>query len=191
MPALPSELDTARLRLRIPRADDAEAAFAAWTSDPEVTRYLTWRPHASADDTRAFLELVRSNWEQGRGHRGWIITTHDEEIVGMIGVTLEAQPAHHGVFEPPRAPVGYAVGRAFWGRGIATEAASRVVGAIFESVPSVHRVWSVCDVENLASARVLEKVGMNLEGILARWVMHPNRSPEPRDCRCYARLRSL
>ena len=65
---LPHELHTERLHLRVPRADDAAEAFAAWTSDAEVTRYLSWRPHVSIDDTRAFIELVRGNWERGQGH---------------------------------------------------------------------------------------------------------------------------
>lgn len=62
--------------------------------------------------------------------------------------------------------------------------------AVLDAVPSVSRVWAVCDVENRASARVLEKIGMRFEGILARWSIHPNLSDEPRDCRGYARLRS-
>jgi len=44
-------------------------------------------------------------------------------------------------------------------------------------------------VENLASARVLEKAGMHREGMLRRWSVHPNVSPEPRDCLCYAIVR--
>jgi len=44
----------------------------------------------------------------------------------------------------------------------------------------------MCDVDNLASARVLEKVGMSREGVLRRSTMHPNASDEPRDSYCYA-----
>jgi RimJ/RimL family protein N-acetyltransferase len=52
--------------------------------------------------------------------------------------------------------------------------------------PEIYRVWAVCDVENLASARVLEKVGMRREGLLHRWSVHPNVSTEPRDSFCYS-----
>ena len=55
--------------------------------------------------------------------------------------------------------------------------------------PEVHRVWAVCDVDNLASARVLEKAGMECEGRLRRWFLHPNVSAAPRDCWCYARVK--
>ena len=55
--------------------------------------------------------------------------------------------------------------------------------------PCMYRVWAVCDVDNVASARVLEKAGMSFEGILRRYQIHPNIGPEPRDARCYARMR--
>jgi ribosomal-protein-alanine N-acetyltransferase len=183
------ELRTERLLLRPPVITDADEAHSSWMSDPEVTRWLTWRPHASVDQTRAFLELCAASWERGNGHLAWMIEL-DGHLAGSIGITPEAQPAHHGRFDPHRVTIGYGLGRAFWNRGIATEATRAVIAAVLEDMPSVFRVWSVCDVENLASARVLEKAGMTFEGILRRWVMHPNRSPEPRDCRCYALSRS-
>ena len=49
------------------------------------------------------------------------------------------------------------------------------------------RPW--CDVENIGSARVLEKSGFIREGLLRRWLLHPNISDEPRDCFSYARVR--
>jgi [ribosomal protein S5]-alanine N-acetyltransferase len=53
----------------------------------------------------------------------------------------------------------------------------------------IWRIGAVCDVENLASARVMEKSGLEREGILRRWLVHPNISPEPRDCFSYAKCR--
>jgi RimJ/RimL family protein N-acetyltransferase len=50
----------------------------------------------------------------------------------------------------------------------------------------VFRVWAVCDVDNLASARVMEKAGMKREGRLCRWSVHPNLSAQPRDSYCYS-----
>ncbi len=66
-----------------------------------------------------------------------------------------------------------------------TEAVKAIVDWVLKQ-ESIHRVWAFCDVENLASARVLEKVGMQREGVLRRWMIHPNVSDEPRDCYCYA-----
>ena len=51
------------------------------------------------------------------------------------------------------------------------------------------RVWAVCDVDNTASARVMEKIGMTREGLMRRGVLHPNSSSEPRDCWLYAKVK--
>jgi [ribosomal protein S5]-alanine N-acetyltransferase len=55
--------------------------------------------------------------------------------------------------------------------------------------PSIWRIWAVCDVDNLASARVLEKAGLQREGTLRRYIIHPSASLEPRDVHLYARVR--
>ena len=55
--------------------------------------------------------------------------------------------------------------------------------------PTIYRVWAVTDVENARSAKVLERLGMQREGVLHRWISHPNISSEPRDCLCYSRTR--
>ena len=53
----------------------------------------------------------------------------------------------------------------------------------------IWRADACCDVENPASARVMEKTRMTFEGVLRRWSVHPNGGPEPRDCRFYAKVR--
>jgi [ribosomal protein S5]-alanine N-acetyltransferase len=55
--------------------------------------------------------------------------------------------------------------------------------------PAIFRIGSVCDVDNIGSARVMEKSGLVREGLLRRWLIHPNISPEPRDCFLYALVR--
>ena len=54
---------------------------------------------------------------------------------------------------------------------------------------SIFRIDAVCDVDNVGSARALEKSGFSREGVLRRWLVHPNVSDEPRDCYSYARVR--
>ena len=53
----------------------------------------------------------------------------------------------------------------------------------------IWRLWSVCDVENAGSARVMEKAGLSREGLLRRWIIHPNLSDEPRDCFVLAKVK--
>jgi hypothetical protein len=54
------------------------------------------------------------------------------------------------------------------------------------SCAEIYRIWAVCDAGNIASARLLERVGMQAEGTLRRWLVHPNISESPRDCLCYS-----
>ena len=68
-----------------------------------------------------------------------------------------------------------------------TEALAEVAGWAMRQ-DDIWRIGTVCDVENRASARVMEKAGLEREGILRRWIIHPNVGFEPRDCFSYARV---
>ncbi len=169
------ELQTERLRLRAPRAEDAAAVFANWTSDPEVTRYLTWRPHADVGVTRAWLRASARAWaEEDASTLVWLLE-QDAEPVGAIGLT----------FEGHRASIGYVLSRSRWGRGLMSEAAATIARHA-SALEGVQRVWSICDVDNRASARVLVKSGLELEGILRRWVVHPGLDTAARDVEVYS-----
>ena len=174
----PETVRTDRLVLRRPVDADAAAIFEGYAQDPEVVRYLMWRPHANVGDTRAYLGFVQRGWDSGAEYT-WAITRHGEDrLIGMIA----ARP--HGF----KCDLGYVLARPYWGQGIVAEAGRAVVDLALADA-DVYRVWAVCDVDNHASARVMEKLGMQLEGVLRRWVVHPNVSPEPRDSLCYARVR--
>jgi len=173
----PDTLRTARLVLRSARVDDAQTVFDTYATDPEVTRYLTWSPHGSVEETKVFL---RSREDANAGGRdlAWLAWDAAGGLVGTVALNLSGH----------RASLGYLVARSFWGRGYATEMGSGAVDWALDQ-PGIWRAWAVCDVENPASARVLQKVAMEYEGVLHRWIMHPNISSEPRDCHCYARVR--
>jgi [ribosomal protein S5]-alanine N-acetyltransferase len=170
-----------RLSARPPRVDDAEAVFAAYAADPVVTRYLSWRNYSEVGPVREFLRGVVRTWEAGEtsGHFAWMLCLRDTDTpIGSIGVNLDV----HGVL------TGYVLGRAHWGRGLMTEAMAYVTTWTLAQ-PALHRVWAFCDVENPASARVMEKAGMKCEGMLRRWHSCPTIGPEPRDCLVYAKVR--
>jgi len=174
----PGLLETDRLRLRRPLLEDAAAIFTAYAQDPEVTRYLTWRPHRRLGATRDFLRRCAEARKEGAAFP-WAVTLRpDGRLIGMV----EIRPAGH------RVELGYVLARPYWGHGLMTEAA-RAVADWTLAQPEVHRLWAVCDVENLASARVLEKAGMTREGVLRGWIVHPNLGPTPRDCACFARVK--
>src|SRR5215510_2717838 len=107
MVALPEHWHLRRLELRPPRIDDAEAIFAGWAADAEVTRYLTWRPSRHVDETRQFLQLCLDDW-RGSVRRAWVIRQlEDSKPIGMIDIRLQGQ----------RANLGYVLARHAWGRG--------------------------------------------------------------------------
>jgi RimJ/RimL family protein N-acetyltransferase len=174
----PDHFDTPRLLLRIPRRDDAPAIFAAYAQDAEVTRYLTWRPHKSIEETYAIRDLMAKLWQDGEAFSYAITLTGDDTLIGMIAI-------HPDGF---KASIGYVLARPHWGKGYMTEAVRVVVDWLIRQ-PDIYRVFATCDVDNPASVRVMEKAGMKYEGLLRRYMIHPNISEEPRDCLMYARVR--
>ncbi|HEX8068540.1 MAG TPA: GNAT family N-acetyltransferase [Pyrinomonadaceae bacterium] len=188
---LPTHIETERLLLRPPALGDAPAIYETYARDPEVTRYLIWRPHRSLADTEEFLrahlarrvadadDAAAQGSVEVSAEVSWVLILKEgDQLAGMLAV-------HPAEF---RVGLGYVLGRAYWGRGLMTEAV-RAVTELALAQPEVFRVWAVCDVDNRASARVLEKAGLAREGVLRRWSLHPNVSAAPRDCLCYAKVR--
>jgi RimJ/RimL family protein N-acetyltransferase len=171
----PEALETARLRLRLPKMEDAPSIFETYAQDPEVTRYLVWRPHRSIEETHQFLKRCLSTWLDGTAFT-WVITrSGDDRAVGMIELRVDGH----------KVDLGYVLAKPHWGKGYMPEAVRALIDWALAQ-PAIHRVWAVCDIENLASARVLEKVGMQREGVLRRWSVHPNVGDVPRDSYCYS-----
>ena len=174
----PYEFGTERLHLRPPQIEDAALIFESYAQDPDVTKYLVWQPHKSVNETKSFLNRCVSVWAEGSAYP-WVLTRNEDgKLIGMVEVRIDRY----------KADLGYVLTKTEWGKGYITEAVRAIV-AWGLSQEEIYRVWAVCDVENRASARVLEKVGMRKEGVLRRWIIHPNISNEPRDCYSYARAK--
>jgi RimJ/RimL family protein N-acetyltransferase len=174
----PDALETSRLQLRRPRESDADAIFARYSSDPDVTRFVGWPTHRAVEETRAFLEYSRAEWTRWPAGPYLILERGDGHLLGGTGLSFET---------PQRAMTGYVLAKDAWGRGIATEALSAMVGVAKNS--GVHRLYALCHHEHRASARVLEKCDFAREGVLRAHVEFPNLSPgEPQDVACYAIL---
>ncbi len=176
----PEFLQTARVTLRRPRRSDAEAIFERYASDPEVTRYLGWPRHRSVEDSHGFVRYALDGWETGRDLPYLAFAREDGRLLGSTGLHFET---------PARAFTGYVLARDAWGRGLATEMASAMAALAF-SDPQLHRFFAYCHVDNPASARVMEKAGMQREGVLRRYLWFPNlEAPVPGDVVVCARVR--
>lgn len=172
---MPEEFETDRLLLRKPRWEDVHAIFEGWAQDPEVTRYLTWRPHERIEQTQEFVQSCIRAWEDERRFPYMIALKETGEVIGMIDPRIEG----------PKLGVGYVAARAHWGKGYVPEATRASLAWAFQQ-PPIYRVYATTDVENIASRRVLEKVGMQCEGLLRKYIIHPNISDVPRDSYIYA-----
>lgn len=175
---LPDEFETARFHLRRVKVDDAQAIFDSYATDDEVTRFLGWKPHRSIADTSAFLEIVAAEWDMGNGF----------PIVAFDNVTGDFIGMFHPRLIGHRVNYGYVLRRSAWGKGCATEVMRWLVEHALAH-PMIHRTEAFCDVDHSASARVMEKAGMEPEGILRRYFRHPNISDAPRDCIIYSKVR--
>ncbi|HSA99948.1 MAG TPA: GNAT family N-acetyltransferase [Anaerolineales bacterium] len=172
---MPERIETQRLVLRKPSMDDALTIFHGWAQDQEVTRYLTWRPHERVEQTQEFVQDCLAAWEHGTRFPYMLTLKETGEVIGMIDPHIEGA----------KVGIGYGAARAHWGKGYMPEAVRALIDWALQQ-PAIYRVYATTDVENIASRRVLEKVGMQCEGILRKYIFHPNLSAVPRDSYIYA-----
>ena len=148
----PTELRTARLRLRQPRLEDVDA-YLAIESDPEYAFYGARLSIDREGMQRGLARIIAAPWHQ---HPEFAIV-FEGQVVGRVVLTVDREHA--------TAVLGYGVARSCWGLGIASEAARAVVDYSFEAF-GLAKVWARVDPRNVASVRVLEKLGMQREGLL-------------------------
>lgn len=159
LPTLPA----ARVTLRWLTEDDAPALFAIF-SHPEVMRYWSSAPWPDLARARQFVEEVHTCFAQ-RSLFQWGIARNDD------GALLGTCTLLHLDAPNRRAEVGYGLGRPHWGHGYAGEALRTLVGFAFETL-DLHRLEADVDPRNLASCRVLERLGFAREGLLReRWIV--------------------
>lgn len=174
--AFPARWESERLALREPVLEDAEWIFRDYAQDPEVSRYLSWRPHGSLSETQSYLAEVVRDWSQRRSP--WVMERRsDGRPLGMFRATQTG----------PQAELGYVLARAHWGQGYMSEVVSAARALGFKE--GLQRITALVDVGNGASARVLEKAGFQREGTLRSVCCHPNTCSEARDAFLYAAIR--
>ncbi len=150
-------LETDRLFLRRFTAEDDSAMFTNWANDPDVTKYLMWKPHGTIDETQRVLsEMWLSHYDEPDFYQ-WAIEVKDtRELIGSISVVKrddKVQMIH----------IGYCIGKAWWRKGYTSEALIRLVRFFFEDV-GVNRIESRHDPRNPNSGKVMQKAGLRYEG---------------------------
>ena len=155
-------LETPRLILRKLTVDDVEDVFA-YSSDEKVTRFLRWGPHRTLEQTESYVRTVLEEYQEGRDGPWGIEHREAAKVVGAIH--LMGISAQHR-----KAEIGFLLSRSYWGRGLMPEALASVLQYSFERI-GLNRVEAFCILENRAGMRVLEKVGMEREGVLRDYLV--------------------
>lgn len=149
-------IETPRLILRRFVPEDVGDMYRNWASDPDVTKYLTWPTHESEDISRMVLSDWVSHYSEENYYQWAIVLKELGEPIGSIAVVN----MHERV---GKAEVGYCMGRAWWHKGIMTEALSAVIDFLFKEV-GVNRIEACYDPRNPHSGDVMRKCGMQYEG---------------------------
>lgn len=148
-------LETDRLIVRELSTDDWPA-METMMLDPRITRFMHLQTWETPEGRRAWFEwTVANQTERVGGNYNWAFVTKDtKDLVGWIGIGDSDRKELEG-----DRSVGFMVDPRFWRQGFMTEALTAVLDHEF-NVLGVSRVIATCEVENVASARVMEKAGM-------------------------------
>jgi ribosomal-protein-alanine N-acetyltransferase len=147
-------VETERLVLREWRAADLDA-YAAINADPEVRQFMHPPRPLTRAEAEAEIGAQLEQWERlGFGHQP-VILKETGELIGRTG----AKRHPDWPLDPQNTEVGWLFGRSAWGRGYATEAATEAARHCLETV-GVPEIISIAHPDNLASHRVMEKIGL-------------------------------
>ncbi len=158
------KLETERLILRQFNTLDASAMFNNWANSEEVTKFLTWSPHKSEEDTKQLLAIWEKNYSQPNFYQWAIELKEIGEPIGSISVVKIDEQINEVI-------TGYCIGEAWWRKGIVTEAYKRVIDFLFKEV-KVNRITGRHDINNPNSGKVMLKCGLTYEGTLRDGGLH-------------------
>lgn len=155
--------------------EDVPQLFGRFTSNEKMMRYLPIKTHTNVVQT----EALALSWYEMRERDPltfMAILTQDDRpgwIVGVVGVAVH----NHGV------ALSLIVHRD--GAGAGRKFCPQLVHWLLAH-PPVYRVWAYTDIDNKKVENLLTKMGAKCEGVARRYAVHPNISPEPRDCRMWS-----
>jgi ribosomal-protein-alanine N-acetyltransferase len=121
--------------------------------DPEVMRFSITGV-CTLDGTRQFIERAISSYEETELGRWAVVERISSAVIGFCGLSPQTVEGVEHI------EIGYRLARRFWGKGLATEAASRVLAFGFEQL-ALEAVIAIIEPANVASVRVAEKIGLS------------------------------
>jgi ribosomal-protein-alanine N-acetyltransferase len=154
-------LETERTLLRKLKIEDLNDKFN-YCSDQEVSKYTTWQSHQTLEDTRKFIEFVLKAYQNQEVAPWGIEDKRTNRLIGTCGFV-------YWNITHSRAELGYALSREYWNQGYMSEVARKIIDFGFNEMNLV-RIEARCHLQNIGSARVMEKAGMEFEGILRKQI---------------------
>ncbi|MCD4650260.1 MAG: GNAT family N-acetyltransferase [Candidatus Cloacimonetes bacterium] len=155
-------LETNRFRLRRPVESDARRMYEIY-SEPDVVRFLDWNGPDSEETARLVIRYYNEQYLRKTALR-WVIA--DKESNVMAGMCMLA-----GFVTPKTCEVGYDLHKDWWGKGAMTEVLQRVTEYCFAEL-ELTRIQALVQPGNIASAKLLEKLGFEREGLLRQYGYH-------------------
>ena len=153
-------LDTPRLRLRRFTEADVDDIWPV-VSNPEFPKMMSWAAHSDRSETLGFVQAAKKSLEQNTGVV-WAIE-HERRVIGSVG--LDSMVFALYALRIDRAELGFWLAPEHWNKGLMTEAADAAVRCAFQTI-GLHKVTVGCISENVASRRVIEKLGFRYIGRL-------------------------
>jgi len=169
----PEVIETSRLRLRRPGKSDAGHIFSRYASDPDVTRYMSFRCHRSVADTTMFVDFSDVEWAANGCGPYLVLSRESGLLLGGTGLSVQDDQAE----------TGYLFARDAWGFGYATEALAVMVDVAREiGLSGLH---AHCHPGHAASIHVLEKCGFRFEHRVKNSHVFPNLDSAKQDVLSY------
>ncbi|MEG4023668.1 GNAT family N-acetyltransferase [Microcoleus sp. S13C4] len=145
------QIETARLYLRLFTPDDLDDLYRIY-SDPEIMKYLA--RVRTREATEIAIHTMLERWEENNFGMWAVVHKIDRKMIGRCGLGFLDQT--------PEVELGYTLDKVYWNQGLATEASFASLNYGFQ-ILKLERIVAIARPENIASQRVIQKVGMKYE----------------------------
>ncbi len=147
------EIETCRLQLRHFTPNDADDLYRIY-SQPDLFKYMSNDKPLLWEQARAVINSLTENWQQHQFGVWAVVYKNHQELIGHCGFKF--------LENTKEIQIGYILLKSYWNMGLGTEAAKASLEYAFE-IANLERIVAVAKPENIASRRVMEKVGMKYE----------------------------
>jgi RimJ/RimL family protein N-acetyltransferase len=147
------EIETPRLQLRPFTPDDVDDLHHLY-NHRDLFKYMSNEKPLPWEQARAVIDAFTENWKRHDFGVWAVIDRNNQRLIGHCGFKF--------LENTPDVQIGYLLSKSYWGRGLATEAAAAVLKYGFE-VAKLKRIVAIAKADNIASRRVMEKIGMKYE----------------------------